>query len=240
MIRLDGKKAIVIGGSTGIGFETARLLVEAGASVTITSRSQPKLEAAAQAIGGPVTIRAFDGRVAADMAAFFAEAGSIDHLVLTLNTGGGVAPFGELHDERFRRVFENKFWPYVNAVRCSLNTLAPDGSITFVAGGAARKAVRGTAGIAATNGALLAMVGPLALQLAPRRVNAVTPGVVDTPYWHTVDEEKRREMFVMAASQTPAGRVGTAQDVAQAVLYLITNTFTTGAILDCDGGLHIT
>jgi NAD(P)-dependent dehydrogenase (short-subunit alcohol dehydrogenase family) len=84
------------------------------------------------------------------------------------------------------------------------------------------------------------MVGPLALELAPRRINAVSPGVINTPYWRTVAEEKRREMFDMAASQVPVGRVGTPADIAQAIFYLVTSTFTTGAILDCDGGLHIT
>jgi NAD(P)-dependent dehydrogenase (short-subunit alcohol dehydrogenase family) len=64
--------------------------------------------------------------------------------------------------------------------------------------------------------------------------------VLNTPYWRTVDEEKRQEMFAMAAAQVPAGRVGMAKDVAHAIFYLITNTFTTGTILDCDGGLHIT
>src|SRR3990172_7927023 len=98
-MRLDRKKAIVIGGSTGIGFEAVRLLAEAGATVVITARTQANLEAAARAINGQVITHAFDGRVAAEMAALFAEVGSFDHLVLTMNTGGGVAPFHELHEE---------------------------------------------------------------------------------------------------------------------------------------------
>lgn len=239
-MHLKGKKTIVIGGSTGIGFETARLLAEAGASVAITARTQANLEAAARAIKGQVTTHAFDGRAAAEMGAFFAELGPFDHLVMTMNTGGGVAPFHKLDDERFRMTFENKFWPYINAIRHALKSIALDGSITLVTGAAARKAVQGMSGIAATNGALNAMVGPLALELAPRRINAVSPGVIDTPYWKTVDEEKRQEMFDMAAAQVPVGRVGTPADIAQAIFYLITNTFTTGTILDCDGGVHIT
>jgi NAD(P)-dependent dehydrogenase (short-subunit alcohol dehydrogenase family) len=239
-MRLQGKKAVIIGGSTGIGLETARLLTGEGATVTITGRSPEKLEAATRQLEGPVTSHAFDGREVKAMQHFFAEVGSFDHLVLTMNSGGAVGAFLELEDPHFRSAFENKFWPFINAVRFGEKNLAPDGSITFVAGAAARKAVKGMSGIAATNGALLAMVGPLALELAPRRINAVSPGVIDTPYWHGVDETKRQEMFDFSASQVPVGRVGTAADIAQAILYLITNTFTTGTILDCDGGTHIT
>lgn len=238
MVDLTGTFTAVIGGSTGVGLETARLTAEAGGRVAITGRNRDKLERAKAAIAGDVSIHPFDGRDSDAMAAFFDEIGPLDHLVLTMNTGGGMAPLTELDDARFRMVFDNKFWPYVNAVRHAMTSLTETGSVVLVTGAAARKAVPGATGIAATNGALMAMLGPLTLELAPRRINAVSPGVIDTPYWETVTEDRRDALFEMAANQLPVGRVGTPEEVAEAVLFAMTNRFTTGAIIDCDGGVR--
>ncbi len=238
MSDLVGKLTVVIGGSTGIGLATARMAATAGARVAITGRSQDKLDAARASITGDVTIHPFDGRDRSAMAAFFGEIGAFDHLVLTMNTGGGMAPLTELDDGRFRTVFDNKFWPYVDAIRHAMTTLNENGSIVMVTGAAGRKAVPGATGIAATNGALMAMLGPLALELAPRRINAVSPGVIDTPYWETVSDERRSQLFETATSRLPVHRVGTSEDVAEAIMFAMTNPFTAGAIIDCDGGVR--
>ena len=238
MADLSGTVTAIIGGSTGIGLATAQAVAAAGGRVAVTGRSRDKLERAKSAIDGEVSIHPFDGRDRGAMSAFFREVGTLDHLVLTMNTGGGMAPLTELDDERFRAVFDNKFWPYVDAVRQAMTCLSEAGSVVMVTGAAARKAVPGATGIAATNGALMAMLGPLTLEMAPRRINAVSPGVIDTPYWDTVSDDRRDALFEMAANQLPVGRVGTPEEVAEAVLFAMTNRFTSGAIIDCDGGVR--
>ncbi len=238
MVDLKGTVTAIIGGSTGIGLATAQAVAEAGGRVAITGRSRDKLDRAAATIAGDVSTHAFDGRDGDAMATFFTEIGSLDHLVLTMSAGGGMAPLTELDDDRFRAVFDNKFWPYVSAVRHAMNVLRENGSVVMVTGAAARKAVPGAAGIAATNGALMAMLGPLTLEMAPRRINAVSPGVIDTPYWESVADDRRDALFEMAAHQLPVGRVGSPEEVAEAVVFAMTNRFTTGAIIDCDGGVR--
>jgi NAD(P)-dependent dehydrogenase (short-subunit alcohol dehydrogenase family) len=236
---LSGKLTAIIGGSTGIGLATAQAVTAVGGRVAITGRSREKLDRALETLNDDVSAHPFDGRDSKAMEQFFNHVGRLDHLVLTMNTGGGMAPLTELDDGSFRVVFDNKFWPYVDAIRLAMTHLNADGSVVMVTGAAGRRAVPGATGIAATNGALMAMLGPLALELAPRRINAVSPGVIDTPYWETVADERRAKMFEMAASKLPVGRVGTAEEVAEAVLFTMTNTFTTGAIIDCDGGTRL-
>lgn len=238
-MNLTGSTAVILGGSSGMGLAAARQLAQAGATVVVTARDSEKLAMAATTLPDTARTAAFDARDTAATERFFHANGRFQHLVLALSSGAAFGPFAELSEQALRDTFENKFWPYVNAMRLSLDWLAQDGSITLIAGSAARKAGRGMAAIAATNGALVAMVGPLALELAPRRVNAVCPGPVDTPYWEHVDPLRRAEMFAETAGRLPVGRMGTAGDVGQAVIYLVTNTFTTGTILDCNGGIHL-
>lgn len=233
-------RVVIIGGSSGVGLAAARHLAAAGAEVVITARDPKRLAAARDSIDGAVSASSFDARDGEALTTFFAGTGPFHHLVLAMSSGSAFGPFSELDEGRFRATFENKFWPYVNAARAALDTLAPEGSITFVAGSAARKAGRGMSAIAATNGALVALVRPMALELAPLRVNAVCPGLLDTPYWDGVPDARRQEMFDWSAAHVPVGRVGTAEDIAHAIAFLIDNTFTTGTILDCNGGVHVT
>ncbi len=104
------------------------------------------------------------------------------------------------------------------------------------ASAASRVAFAGLSGLAATNGALDAMVGPLALEFAPVRVNAVSPGLIDTPYWHKLPEETRQAMLANTAATLPVRRAGTPEDIAEAIVFLAGNGFTTGSVLACDGG----
>ena len=119
-------------------------------------------------------------------------------------------------------------------------TLDPRGSITLVSAGSAQSALPGTAGLAAVNGAIEAAVPPLARELAPRRINAVSPGVIENEWWSEVPEEERGALFADFAEQTPVGRNGNSEDVAQAIGALIENEYITGVVLPCDGGLRLT
>lgn len=151
--------------------------------------------------------------------------------------GAGAFPTLDLQD--LRHGFEAKFWPQVAVAQMSLATLRHDGSITFITAGSSRKALPGTAGLAAINGALDAMIPTLAVELRPLRVNAVSPGTIATPWWDHVPESFRNDFFAQSAVSAPVGRVGQPEDVAQAIIFLIQNTFVTGSIIDCDGGARL-
>ena len=171
--------------------------------------------------------------------AFFAKAGPLDHLVLSLTSGGGTGPFRDLELEGLRRAVEGKFWAYVNAAQAALPHLSRrGGSILLITGGAARMATPGGSGLAASNGALNAMVPTLALELAPVRVNAVSPGIVVTPMFEKWPDETR-DRFMKRAEATPVGRPGRPDELAQVVLTLLENEFVTGSILDIDGGMRL-
>jgi len=150
-----------------------------------------------------------------------------------------MGPLADLDLNDLRAGFEGKFWPQTVALKQALPLLSASGSVTFITAGSSGAAYPGTAGLAAINGALDAMVPVLAVELAPRRVNAVSPGVIDTPWWDTFAAPARDAVFARFAAQAPVGRIGQASDIADAVRFLIENTFTTGNILKVDGGARL-
>ncbi|GAA1938274.1 SDR family oxidoreductase [Kitasatospora viridis] len=236
MSTFSGQRVVVLGGSSGIGEATAAAFAKDGAEVVITGRDQQRLDAAVARIGGNTKGHAVDAVDQAAVAALFAELGTVDHLVLGVSGSAGSGAFAELDLGELARGFDAKFWPQVRSLQAALPHLRTDGSVTFITAGSSRAAFPGTAGLAAINGALDAMVPPLAVELAPLRVNAVSPGVIDTPWWDRVPEEQRKQLFEGLAAVTPVGRVGRPEDVAQAIQMLAANTFVTGIVLDCNGG----
>jgi len=239
---LDNQTAVVFGGTSGIGLAIVRRLSAAGARVVATGRDREKLQRALAGLGGAserVQGEAFDARDRQALDAFFARTGPIDHLVLSLGGGEGAGEFRQLDLQTLRRGFEDKFWPQVEAAQASLATLRPGGTVTFITGMAARLSNPGVAGLGAINGALEAMVENLANELAPVRVNAISPGVIDTPWWGRYPAEVRDEIFQQQAETLPVGRVGRADDVAQTAQFLIENGFMTGTVTECDGGMHL-
>jgi NAD(P)-dependent dehydrogenase (short-subunit alcohol dehydrogenase family) len=230
------QRALVMGGSSGIGEATAARFLAAGAEVVITGRDSARLSAAAQRLGGKVTTHQVDATSDDDVAAFFADPADYDHLVLALGGRLGMGPLDGLDLAMLHTAFEAKFWAHLRILQAALARLRPDASITVVTAASARAALAGTAGLAAINGALEAVVPPLAVELAPRRVNAVSPGVVDTPWWEDFPEDQRAVVFQMAAATTPVGRVGQAEDVAEAIFSVATNGFISGTVLEVTGG----
>ncbi|MBL8385146.1 MAG: SDR family oxidoreductase [Burkholderiales bacterium] len=237
---LKGSRALVFGGTSGIGLASARALAASGAAVGVVGSTAGNLEAALKALPDGSRGFAVDAADGAAIAGALADFGAFDHLVVCVGGGSAIGPYRDLTEEKMRAGFDNKFWHYQRITRAALAHLRGAGSITWVTGAAARLAIRGMAGLAATNGALHAMVGPLALELAPLRVNAVSPGFIDTPYWRkAMPEAAREKLYADMAAVVPVRRVGTAEDVAGAVVMLAANGFFTGAILDCDGGRHL-
>ncbi|GIO16117.1 short-chain dehydrogenase [Cohnella xylanilytica] len=236
---LEGQRVIILGGTSGIGLAAARMLAEGGAEVVVTGRDPVKLEAALRELGPKARGEAVDSGSLEALRAFYERQGRFDHLVISVSGAKGAGAFRELSLEELRAGFEAKFWPQLASAQLALPTLNPSGSITFVSAISARRVAVGISGLAAINGALEAMVPSLALELAPLRVNAVSPGVVNTSWWNWLPEEQKSAAFKQYAEETTVGRIGEPEDLAKAIAYLVDNTFVTGTVLEVDGGLRL-
>lgn len=228
---LAGKKVVVIGGSSGIGLATAELAGKEGADVVIASRSAAKLDPVAERL--KVTAIAADVTSDESVAELFRRTGPVDHVVLTaaqLRTG----PFKTVAMEDVRATMEGKFWGAWRVAREA--TIRPSGSLTLVTGFLSVRPRPNSAIISAANGALESLARALALELAPVRVNAVSPGVIDTPIRAAMPEAARKEMLAKTAAALPVGRVGLAEDIARQIASFMANGFATGSIVYIDGG----
>jgi NAD(P)-dependent dehydrogenase (short-subunit alcohol dehydrogenase family) len=227
--------ALIVGGTSGIGLATARRLQALGMDVHVASRSEKHLKA----VDPGLTAHQADGGDRDAMTALAAAVGPVDHLIVTLSGSDGPGPVGDLDLGMLRRAFDAKFWGHLTTVQAVLPHLAPDGSITLLGAISARTGMSGTAGIAAINGAVEALVQPLAVELAPVRVNGVSPGLVDTPWWDGLPDEARRAWFEQAARVLPARRIATADDIAEVVVLAATNRSMTGTVIEADGGARL-
>jgi NAD(P)-dependent dehydrogenase (short-subunit alcohol dehydrogenase family) len=228
---LAGKKVVVVGGSSGIGLATAEMAKREGADVIIASRNVERLDKAAEklnAIAIPADVTSDDS-----VANLFLRSGPIDHVVVTaaqLKTG----PFKTVAMEDVRATMESKFW---GAWRVAQQAqIGAGGSLTLVSGFLSVRPRPNSAIVSAANGALESLSRALALELAPVRVNAVSPGIIDTPIRAAMPEEARRDMLAKAAAALPVGRVGAGEDIARQILGFMANGFATGSTVYIDGG----
>lgn len=232
---LAGTHILIVGGTKGIGRATAVAALSAGATVTATGRSAESLAKLPDGIAGAV----LDFTDPTSVAALAETLGSVDHVVLSASDAVAWGGFSEVGEDALRAAFDAKFWGYWRMIRAVAPKLSAQGSITLVTGAAARAALPGTSGLAAVNGALEAMARVLAVELAPRRVNTVSPGMTATEAYAGLPEEARKGMFAATAAKLPAGRIGAPEDIAQAILLAAANPFLTGTTLDVDGGAHL-
>lgn len=228
---LAGQKVVVVGGSSGIGLSTAELAKSEGADVTIASRNAERLKAAAEKLG----VKSIAADVTSDesVAQLFQQCGVVNHVVVTaaqLRTG----PFKTVPMEDVRATMEAKFWGAWRVARAA--QIKPGGSLTLVSGFLSIRPRPAAAIVGATNGALESLARSLALELAPVRVNAISPGIIDTPIRAAMPEAARREMLAKAAAALPVGRVGLGEDIARQILTFMTVGFATGSIVYLDGG----
>ena len=229
---------MVLGGTSGIGLAAAKAALAAGAKVTIAGRDPARLARALAELEGRAEGHCLDATDRSALDTFFGKTlGAFDHLVLSVATGGGAGLFRELDLAILRRAIDGKVIAFLQAMQAALPTIRADGSITMVTAASARGAGRGTAGLAANNGALNATVAPLAVELAPLRINAICPGLVQTPIFDHWPEEIREQVFARIRT-TPTGRIGRPEEIAAGILFLIINCFVTGTVLDVDGGIR--
>ena len=230
---LEGKRVVVIGGATGIGFAIAELAREQGATIVIGSSNKANVSAAAKRLQGAAGY-AVDLRNQASVIGFFGEVGAFDHLAITAGDWGGPT-FVSLQDldlTQSQELFTVRFWGVLAAVKHCCQTIAQDGSITLTSGMIGHRPRKGTPVAAAVSGAVEHLTGGLAMDLAPVRVNAVCPGYVLT------DQLKRmpEAMLQSVVAPLPVPRAATPEEAAKAYVYLMLNGYATGQILPVDGG----
>jgi len=237
-LKLIDQIIVVIGGTSGVGLATAYAATEAGARVIVVGRSRDKLDLAVAGLGDRAYGEQVDASDREALDALFARLGCLDHLVIAASGGVGAGSFPKLTRDDLARGFDGKFWVQWQCAQAALPYLSEQGSITFVTAVSGRVGNPDTSGLAAINGALAAMVLPLAHELGPIRVNAVSPGVIDTPWWEKHPEELKNRIFEQIAASVPMRRIGRPEEVADAIVFLAGNGYVTGVILDVDGGMR--
>ena len=229
---LSGKKAVVFGGTSGIGLAAALLLAKNGVEVTAVSRKPDK----AGILPSGVSLRACDVLDGSAVETLFNDLSPIDILV-TAATGGkrAIGPFLEMDIDGYKGSFD-KLWGYANVVRYGAKHVTDGGSITLVSGAPARNCQPGQIALSSVGNAIEAMMRAVAREVAPRiRINAVSPGTIDTPMV-TVQGLEREDLYNKMTKNNLIPRAGTADEVAQGILFVIKNNFVTGTTVDVDGG----
>jgi NAD(P)-dependent dehydrogenase (short-subunit alcohol dehydrogenase family) len=241
MVSLQGQKVIIVGGRSGIGLGVAKAVLDEGARVVIVGRSTEKLRAAAHALGeGRVTGVVADITQEPQVARLFCEIGSFDHLVSTAGTPPPGDPIDRADIAFIRRFIDNKLVGSVMLAKHAVGTLRRGGSMTFTSGiNKDRPPVSGGAVVSAVAGSFDFLARALALELAPTRVNVVSPGWIETPMWDVLVGEAKTGVLADLAARLPAGRVATLADAAEPYIYLMRSDFTTGETIRIDGGQNL-
>lgn len=229
---VNGRTAIVLGGTSGIGLATTKRLASLGAKVVAVSRSPDR---AAGEVPDGVTLRGCDVLDREGLAKLFAEFEPFDILVAAA-TGGTRArgAFLEMEIEGYKGSFA-KLWGYSNALQLGVPRMSADGTVVLVSGSPARKSKPGQVAIASVGGAVEALARAVAPEIAPRRLNVVAPGTIDTPM-SSLEGAQRAEFYAKQTAKNLIPRAGTADEVAQGILFVIQNDFVTGTTVDVDGG----
>ncbi len=228
---VSGKKALVFGGTSGIGLAAAQQLAARGAQVTAVSRNPDK----AGDPGAGIALAKCDVRDREALSALFREQAPFD-ILISAATGGDRAagPFLSMDLDGYQGSFD-KLWGYANVVRLGAEHLADDGCITLVSGAPARNCLPGQVALSCVGGAVENLVRAVAPEIAPKRINVVSPGVIDTPMFGPASET-RDQAVLNATSKFIIPRGGTADEVAQGILFTVENDFVTGTTIDVDGG----
>jgi len=229
--KMNNATVVVIGGLSGIGRAVAEQATAAGARVIAAGR-----RAAPGDFPATIETAQVDIGDAASVARFFDAVGAFDHLVVTAGPVIASARLADLKVDDAIAAFNVKFFGQLRVAQAAIGTIKPTGSITLTSGLLARKAVPGGLVKAAMNAATETMGKTLAKELAPLRVNVVSPGMVETGMWGEMSEADRKAMAARAGAGIPVGRVGQGGDLAQAYLMLMQNGYMSGSVVDVDGG----
>ena len=238
-MNLDGKKIIILGGTSGFGFATARAAAAEGASVVVAGSRPDRVEHAVADLAAGVEGVVLDVTRESDMQAFFEKTGAFDHLVYTAGEKLHVERIATMGVTTARRLFDVRYWGAFAAIKYGATQIRPGGSIVLSSGGVSQRPSDGVSVTASICGAVESLMRAMAVELAPVRVNLVRPGLAKTDLWATLAPEAREAMYQRGAAALPVGYVGEASDIAEAYLYLMRERFSTGSIVVVDGGASI-
>ncbi|HJP77801.1 MAG TPA: SDR family oxidoreductase [Pseudonocardiaceae bacterium] len=231
--KLEGRRVLVIGRESGIARAVALAVRAEGGSVIVAGRDAEKL---AKAYDDPdISAETVDLTDEAGIAALAQRVGSVDHVVSTASARAR-GTVGDLDHDTMLRSFDTKVLGPILLAKYFAPTMPSDGSFVLFSGATARKPSIGMLAVAATNGAVDVVTRSLAVELAPIRVNAVSPGTIDTGAYDALGEDKKAALFAQRSASNPARRIGTPGDIADAVVFALTNTFLTGISIGVDGG----
>lgn len=231
---LDNQQVVIFGGSSGIGLAAASQAKHLGAKLTLAGRSREKLKRAADSLGGARVVVA-DITQRAAVEAVFTGMERVDHLVITAGTfnAGRVA---ETDPDALLRALDERIAGPLYAIKAALPLFAQRGSITLMGGQLSdRPTGNGVAVISAAVRGVEALAGALAQELKPIRVNVVAPGFTDTPLFDVLGENSK-SFLQQVAESLPVGRVGRAEEIGSAILFMMTNSYVNGEVLHIDGG----
>lgn len=229
---LAGQTVAVFGGSSGIGLATAEAAQALGAKVTIASRTEARLREAASRLGG-AEVAALDIRDADAVRRFFDEREPFHHVVVSA-AELAVGPLRKRSLDEERAAVDSKFWGAANVAHAA--RIRSDGSLTLVSGMIGVRPTGGATILSAINAAIDALAKALATEMAPVRVNCVSPGRIETPWWDFLPADERQALFDRTAAGLPLKRIGRPQEIAAQIVHLMQNGFMTGSVVLVDGG----
>ena len=233
---LNGKRIVVLGGSSGIGFSVAEAAAREGAVVVIASSQQAKLDAAVAQLPSTATGHVVDVNDAASVEALFGRVGAFDHLVYTAGEALALGSLADTDPAAAQRFFNVRYWGAFFAAKYGAPHIQPGGSIVFTSGTAGRRPRSGWALGASICMAVEGLTRALAVELAPIRVNLVVPGFVKTPLWADMAADDRAAMYEKAEGSLLVGHVGEPEEIAEAYLYFMRQSYSTGQSVIVDGG----
>ena len=235
-MNLKNQRVVIIGGTAGIGFAVAKLAVEEGASVLVASGTQQRVEIAVKRLGSEAEGRVLNVLQEDRVDEFFRATDEFDHLVYTAGDALTIAEPGTLSLKDAKQRFDVRYWGAYLSVKYGRQKIRKEGSIVLSSGIASRRPMKGWSLGASVTGAMESFTRALAIDLAPIRVNLVSPGAVRTELWEFLPEQERDVLYRQIGERLPVGRVGEPSEVAEAYIYLMKNRFSTGSIVVADGG----
>ena len=233
---LNGKRIAILGGTSGIGLAVAQAAAGEGAQVVVASSNSERLDRALASLPAGSEGRVVNLQSGPEVAALFEDLGEFDHLVYTAGEALQLAPLKTMEIATARGFFELRYWGALTAAKAAQSKLRPGGSIVFTSGVAGARPGSGWALASSICSAMEGLTRALAVELAPIRVNIVSPGVVKTALWRDMDEAAREALYAAEAGRLLVGHVAEASEIAEGYLYLMRQTYATGQVLALDGG----
>lgn len=236
---LSGKRIVLLGGTSGIGFAAASMAAKEGAAIVVASSRQESVDHAVSLLPEGTEGYVLDLSNEEQVQAFFDQIGAFDHLAFTAGQTLQIGELSTISVEQMRPFFDLRFWGAFMAAKYGSKQIRAGGSIVLSSGNAGRRPQKGWTVMASICGAAEALTRALAVELSPIRVNAVCPGLVRTELWRNMSEEDQEAMYQGIGQALPVGRVGEAHDLAQAYLYLMREGYSSGQVIVVDGGASL-